>query len=218
MIINDCVLDLENSMDLEPDAATWIDQSRYKNHGTITAGAGGWVQLPSGLWVYDFDGAASVIALGLPNSLKNITYPFTVSFWANTDLSTCVYITMSGNHIADTAIALAAGANIYLGSGGVNRWGVTNGSALLQSGVWEQWVVVYTLETSVKFYLNAISRTVVNILDTFASIGWIVGARDLVGSQTVNGQIGSPEVYRYALTAGQVRNNYEKTKHLYGVA
>ena len=36
MIINDCVLDLENSMDLQPAATPWYDLSPIKNHGAVT--------------------------------------------------------------------------------------------------------------------------------------------------------------------------------------
>ncbi len=61
MIINDCVLDLKRNVSpfgtVMPPAG-WPDVSRYENDMVDGAGVAGpdWVQLPSGLWVKEFDG------------------------------------------------------------------------------------------------------------------------------------------------------------------
>ncbi len=55
------VFEAEQSRDVEPDALILYDRSRYENNGVITPGTDGYVQLPSGLWVYEYDGAASKV-------------------------------------------------------------------------------------------------------------------------------------------------------------
>ena len=77
------VLETELSVDIEPDALTLYDLSRYKNNGAMLgAGEPDAVRLPSGLWVWKYDGLNDLITI--PNDPSwNKLAQFTILIWIN---------------------------------------------------------------------------------------------------------------------------------------
>ena len=221
MIINNCVLDLENSMDVEPAATPWYDLSRYKNHGTITAGAGGWVQLPSGLWVYDFDGIVTKIQH--PTFWDTIPTEFTLIAW--------IYVN-SGAGAGYLIGKVNSGGNMFIlrhrGAGAVISFD-TNGGGIgiiylssvgsLPAETWGMATGVYKMGVKSKIYLNTTETEAASVADEIqdgTAFDFTIGARH-DNYNTHDGLIALVRIYNYALTPGQVRNYYEKTKYLFGV-
>ena len=229
MIINDCVLDLENSIDLEPGAATWYDLSRYKNNGTITAGAGGWVQLPSGLWAYEFDGAASFVDFGNPASILSHTRG-SISCW----LKGSGYIGIACQNGAGGGTnewyLQVDGANNrlvdYYTDGGVVQHQLLTANGTLDDTLWNH-LVFQSSGTTCTCYINGVLTALVvggganngdwfddNALFDIVTLGSSRRAPPLY----YTGLIASPVIHTYMFTAGQARNTYESEKHLVGVA
>ena len=238
MIINDCVLDLENSVDLEPGAGTWLDQSRYRNNGTITAGTGGWTQRPNGLWVMDFDGAATFVEIADAPELSfgNGTqdYPFSLAVWANvTNITTHKYFFSKDNNAgAAREYALqwmSTGTfrvRIYDQNAAAQTVRVLNVNPSLLE--WHFIAATYdgrggaTAGDGITIYLDGI-ESASTATNNGAYVAMQPSATALrLGTDTdaitfFAGSMGFPRIFSYALTAGQIRNRYEAEKHLFGV-
>jgi hypothetical protein len=121
------VFSSEVSTGVMPDIATTLDRSRWKNNGTNTAIT--YSQLPSGLYVHNFDGAPSKIVLA-----KTLGKVQSVLFWIKpTLLSRSICDFDAGTHSVEmtagsliTATGWAA-PNLYVvGATGaritINQW------------------------------------------------------------------------------------------------
>lgn len=178
----------ELSTDLEPDATTLIDLSRYRNHGTMKgAGEPDAVQLPSKAWVWEFDGTDDIITIG--NILSSIK---SALLWINPDDNTTRSIVDfdSGTHSLEMD-----GSGDFTATGWAAPTRYVNGvaaTAVTQSA----WNMI-AVTTATAFGVSAL------VLGQEASF--------------YDGKIGMVILYTYALTAGQVLQRYEATKHLFGV-
>jgi len=188
MIARGIVLQPELSIDLEPDATTLYDLSRYKNNGTMLgAGEPNAVQLPRGLWVWDFDGTDDIITIG--NTLQSIRsallwiYPDDITTRSIVDFDSGTHSIEISGASAITATGWAA-PTIYVN-------GVVAAAVALQT-----WACL-AITTATAFAVSAL------ILGQEASF--------------YDGKIGLIILYNYALTAGQVLNRYESTRWLFGV-
>ena len=227
MIVRDCVLDLENSVDLEPGAAEVLDISRYRNHGAfLGAGEPDWVQLPSGLWVMDFDGSNDYVSLGTSlNGVLNTRA--TVLAWARADRYTGGY----DNILSNAAGGQLTGYNLMYWNNNtrVMCWVNIGGSYLVcivnNTPTETEWVFIATTvdKATTDMWLYVFhSGAIFSAHDgattaTAEATGTLyIGART-PGSDHWGGKIGSPKIYNYVMTQGQIRNYYEKTKYLFGV-
>ncbi len=220
MIINDVVLDLENSMDLEPAATPWYDLSRYKNHGAVTTAT--WVQEPSGLWVMAFDGANDWIDCGRDASLLSATQG-TYEVWVkgsgfvgivNTEGATSneFYIHVGPETRVSCSIATA---NVYT----LDAIGDT-----LDTTEWNC-LVLTSDGATIRLYRNGTELLLTVILgvnngDWFGdapaldlfSIGSVRRATPLY----FTGDIGEVRLCKYALSAGNIAARFQAKRYLYG--
>ncbi len=220
-LARDIVLQPENSIDVEPDALTLYDMSRYKNNGTMVgAGNPDWVRLPSGLWVLDFNGTTSRIDCGTDPSLY-LAWSFTIEVWFKTN-------TITGGFDAIVARGLAINFQRYLLSLANNTLAYIDGVAVrLVSGTvitttdWFHGVV--TLDAVAQrgnLYVNgtlANSAAIVNTVTVSAASILYLGYSQADAGNWFNGIIGPCHIYNYAKTAGQILNRYETTKHWFGI-
>lgn len=213
MIINDCVLDLEASMDLEPAATPWYDLSRYKNNGAVTAAT--WVQLPSGLWAMSFDGATTYtthVDTGFPAGGLDRTLLAWVKRGATAATDRIFgYGTWGVDNAFDCCIVQTGALELI---GHTNNYQST-GTPSTQ-GVWQLCGFVLDGGT-VYFSVNAVAdsnfaTTIDTILSGTAYVGCSIAG---VTQNDMLGDIAMVRFYNYAFTAGQVHNYYEKTRHLF---
>ena len=61
----------------------WFDRSRYRNNGTIIGAI--WKQLPSGVWVMQFDGTDDVVTIASNAVLAPGTSDFSILVWTKVD-------------------------------------------------------------------------------------------------------------------------------------
>ncbi len=216
MIARDIVFQPENSIDVEPGAVTLWDLSRYPNDGAMTNVT--WVQLPSSLWVMVFNGTTSWVNCGADASVRSFRYSH--EFWLNPTTIAPVTQGLIGIHWAGDGVYIhMRGDEIRLTHGGIAEF--TTATLNLQIDTWYHMVALYD-GTDIMLYVNgAFIQSVGTAAPTWA------GAAELVYGTWRNSNLGTnsiyfegnivPNYYNYALTAGQVRNYFEKTKHWFGV-
>jgi len=216
------VLDPEMSVDLEPDALTLYDMSRFQNNGTMLgAGEPNAVRLPRGTWVWDYDGANDYMDCG--SILSDWNTNWTIEIWASYNATPPAQTGLVSNRFgagaahwfsfgADNAGLLvelhhSTPGQLYL-TGGVDirgaGWQLHH---LVKEGIW------------VSLYSNAVLR------DSDSHALWDLGGatndvyvgRWFGAAQIWDGYLSPPKIYNYALTAGQFLQRFELTRRLFGV-
>lgn len=217
MIINDCVLDLKRYWAPYGSVAPplgWADDSRYGNDGVDTAMT--WVQLPSGLWVKSFNGAASVVTIA--DTGYGVTDYITILAWINT-----TQITDRSTIYADADISFECndvGASVSDGALGIAELGVGNpvrtNDNVVVPNTWYH--VAYTKNgagaNKNNVYLNGVALAFVNDAAwTMTPNGTkYIGARG-GASQWFSGYMGPLQVYNYALTPDQINAKFASERH-----
>ncbi len=210
------VLDVANQVGgAMPSIVTLHDWSRYQNDGAMANVT--WVQLPTGLWVMDFNGATSLVNCGNDGSLMPVT-GLTILVW--TYLRTLTnwdeLLAKSSNAILNgygiTNISAAAGWRCW-----VNHR-VNNIVFVVPTlNVWQQIALTYN-KVVVEAYRNAVSQGTDNYTADIVTntSNLVVGAS--LGGGPFDGNIALLRIYNYALTPAQIRARYHSQKWLFGVA
>ncbi len=220
LIINDVVLDLENSMDLEPAATPWYDLSRYKNHGAVTTAT--WVQEPSGLWVMAFDGANDWIDCGGNASILSATQG-TYEVWVKGIGTTG----LAGKGPAGTDelyLQWGVSPRIVYYRGGANIYRLDALGAGVNTAIWN-YVVLTSDGITIRLYINGeveilITTVGVNNGDWFGDNGnfdlFSIGSVRRVAPLYFTGDIGGVRLCNYALSAGNIAARFQAKRYLYG--
>lgn len=218
MISRGVVLQPEASIDVEPDATTLYDLSRYGNDGTFT-NSPTWVQEPTGLWVMNFVAASSQYITITDNVSLDPPHGYTIAAWINPN-------TISGNAgIVNKGDLDATGAGYtirqtdaqvvgYLYNAAGNRCLLSTGN-VLAANTW-LFALVTADGSNGYLYVNGVQAV------TAACVGIKHDVLNLsiARVKTYNyfdGNIGGLLILSYALSAGQVLQHYQTTKHLFGV-
>ena len=212
------VLDLA-SPKYSPNKTYIFDRSRYNNHGTIVGAT--WVRLPSGLWGLSFDGIDDYITGA---AKVDVSAGFTCLMWWKRS-GDSGGVTNSDYHILISALNGYAtyGNRLLVNKAGTSLLGQAHAGGLLKTDVsviaaapWQQvgfmWdtAKVYTIVNGV---LSA-GTAAVGALSAGAAV-WIMGWLD-ANHFIANGLIGLPLVTG-VMTAAQILNFYNQTRHLFGV-
>lgn len=214
----------------EPGVVTLLDHSRYGNDGAMTDIT--WAQLPSGLWVPNFNGTSSIVNCGNAANLANLP-ALTAIAWINPP--TAGENTLG--HIVHKAVGVGPTAGwvfMLLGVGGAIRFKVNfvtqdlrkvSVAATIVFSSWQQ--VAVTWGGSDNHAGSHIYRNGAEVIYDASLNG--VGARvddvasnlnignDSTSVRTFDGFIGMVQIYNYALTPAQVRSRYSATRRLFGV-
>lgn len=193
----------------EGSGTTANDSSRYKNTGTITIGAGKWIDKG-----YYFDGTATYIDCG-SNASLDITKEIAISVW--------IYATNIGarNEIVNKFRNNQYWLNLQNGYVNVFLGGVTAvyfvSNIVIQTGKWYNILVCYDLNYIYIYinglYDNSVAKTG-NITSGDASVVIGIAGTDF-SSDAWNGSINDVRIYNRALPANEVMRLYNSTKHNY---
>jgi hypothetical protein len=207
-------LDAANTKSYVSGSTIWTDLSRSGINGTLTNGPT-FSSTNGGTIV--FDGVDDYVNLGSFQSLIN---NFTLTTWCK--------------------ITSTTGANIlgfYNTSSPYNGWGVgysqnpLNGSKLnfwdgsswinsnitIADSIWRQICIVVSSTYLVSFYINGIFSTSIQAatISSFSGTKAIGARNDGVGS--TSGNIAQTQIYNRALSATEIKQNYNATKGRYGL-
>ncbi|MBA7625923.1 hypothetical protein ES703_33357 [subsurface metagenome] len=211
---------------VQPPATVLEDESRWGNNGTFKAdGEPDWVQLPSGLWVQDFDGSDDEIALGNAAILSFASGGITLMTWASI-VATIRRQTFIGKapgynpnyrfHI-DTEEKLAFS---YRNAANTDTHTYTATEAT-GVGVWHHFAVSFTYGTG---------SSMVLYVDGAAIAGaWVGTGDDLPQENIGETYIGfmsadrfenlmvKQRIYKYALSAADIAALFQSGRHWFGV-
>jgi len=196
----------------EPPATTLKDYCRWGNNGTfLGVGEPDWVQLPSGLWVMQFDGVNDFVNCGNDKSL-DLTTVFTMMFWAN------IAIYGSGGIIDKTT---SYQFNLYGGSVRLRM----NGAYYYYSAGWDaflnRWIHFVWLYDSVlgtRIYCNAVPKAGWDVTVTGALNPNVDNMRLGIGVfGTLEGSLALFQIYKRLWTPGKINQSFEAERRWFGV-
>lgn len=206
-----------------PGVATLYDRSRWKNHGTFGAGAAQptWVQTRTGLWVLSFDGG-DTIEIPHSGSLDINDTNFSLEAWL-----------IPSDGLVEHAIIGKGGT-----AGWTHKWGITYGAVAIRfrffletaggattldtlndyaAASW--WHVFCTHDGTMRLYVNGVldnSKVWGGSVLSVAESLWF-GHLNFPGVARYVGWMWQPRVFRYTLSAAQVRARFQATRGLFGV-
>jgi len=184
------------------------DSSRYRNTGTLV----GATHLP--VWVekgIKFDGVDDYVSSS--SILSNYTIgEYTVSVWVNPLNTTLGNIFGAGTGVTTNRFAM------IVVSGNL-RVGVYNGLAIgyksgnLLENKWQH--IVYIFNNSIgSLYIDNVIQIGTNSPSTTNANAFNIGSA-ATGINFYNGSIDEVRIYNRALSASEIKRNYEATKHNY---
>ena len=194
-----------------------FDLSGKGNHGTIYGAC--WKSLPSGHSVLSFDGVDDWIDCGNDESL-NITEEITVEVWVKdsgyANESRYDVVVSKGEYGSYTPYAIFRRYEVgefefFLGNG-------DNRVELIIAGLGTKWShLVGTYNNGVvELYLNGELKRTGSLSPPLNISSQTVKCGGGYTDRFFNGLIGEVRVYNRALSASEIRELYNKTKHLYG--
>ena len=205
-------LDAGNSRSYPKSGTTWTDL-KGSNNGTLL-NSPTFSSSNRGEIVFDF--TDDQVNLGIsPTDILADGSATTISAWFKTG-----YVSGYGMILGNNGGASRFFVTVYNSTGSSDNplaiyWGIGSGfggsSTIVSTGVWYNYVVTYD-QSVVKAYLNA-TQTESEALSSGQSYGGTlrVGGWSDSNLLIMNGSISALSIYNRALTADEVRQNYEAT-------
>lgn len=204
----------------EPNATILHDYSRWKNHGTFKAdGKPDWVQLPSGLWVMNFDENGRV-TVSDHTSLR-ITGDLTLEAWVKWT-SGAGYIMGKGEFDGykfmwflyvkvDGAISFKGGtvaSDDY-------AWDITT-TDTISSGVWTL-IHAIKISTSGYIYINGSESKTGTVATNYSDAYDVTLGERIDGWEAVIDSISPPRIRKGALSAATILKHFTAERWWFGV-
>jgi len=181
-----CVLDVARQRGgAMPGVVTLVDHSRYRNDGAMTDVT--WTQLPSGLWVLDFNGTSSIVDYG--NTHTNIKSAL-LWIYPNDNTSRSIIDFDGGTH----SLELSAGGDLT-----ATGWAAPT--------IYVNGIVAAAVSQSNWSCIAVTTAT------AFSASALVFGQE----ASFFDGKMGIIVLHDYVLSAGQILKRVEATRHLFGV-
>jgi hypothetical protein len=208
----------------------WKDLSGHNNDGDFTnttdTGVGNLrdenVIFPIENNYIDFDGTDDYINLGSGSSLKPTT-AMTISVWVNPDSSQNTYADIGGGHWNNQGYVIqqngASTNQYYFAYKNTSPAWVSTGTTTLTADTWQHFVITCEFGGTTKHYLNGvetISTSLSGAILYISSEDMFIG-HGYTAARCFNGQIGSYTIYSTALTAQQVKQNFNSQRSRFQV-
>jgi hypothetical protein len=209
-------MDVANVRSYPGSGTNWFDVSNFKNTGTLTActltGSGGTT-------AFSFDGATSLVNLGTTNG-GNVTTSWTVEAWINPTgfgegNSGRIFQHSSGSltgfifSLDNSAVTAGLQINTYAVSGFSARIG-----NCITLNEWQQVALSFSSGTAT-FYVNGTSIGSSSVTSPSAYTGSDYIGNNSGATNTFAGNISMVRLYRNALSAAEIKNNYDVFKGRY---
>jgi hypothetical protein len=203
------------SANSEPHATILHDASRWGYNGTFYAdGKPDWVQLPTGLWVMDFNGTDSYVNLG--TSADQNLFSFTLMAWVCPDVvASWRRIINDQSGWFEIRIANNSAFQIEIWNG--SSWGALGGGPVFSVNSWAFCVATYDFSTTTaNLYYNTSLTATSSTLSASRRNGtlYIGGGQ---ASEYFDGKIALPKIYRYVMSQPKFEEIYEKERGWFGV-
>lgn len=209
----------------------WTDLSANGNHGTLTNMLGtetshrrvGQVIEPISNAYLNFDGTDDYVTLGTPEILNfsGSTSP-TVIAWIKTSSSAEAQILRTSQSSKYLIFGIASGklrAQIYDGTNNAND--ENNNGPTINDGNWHHVAAVFNRGGNIIFYKNGAATTGVSMASVTGETGtpspYAAIGRRPGGSQYYDGKIACMHIYNKALSAAEIKQNFNAQRRRFGV-
>jgi len=190
------------------------DSSRYRNTGTLIGAT-----LP--VWAekgIKFDGVNDYVNVGNAASL-NITSAITIEAWVKrsaTGVQHSIVEKYDLGSINGYLLRIQSNDKILVGILDASGLTYTSSVATISTGIWYHLVYVFSPGTN-KIYINGNldNSGVQNKVPTAGTTTLKIGASGGNPITPFNGSIDEVRIYNRALSAAEIKQNYEATKHKY---
>ena len=219
-------LDAANTKSYPGSGTTWSDLSRSGTNGTLTngptfnSGNGGSIV---------FDGVNDYVDCGNVLNFER-TDSFTLNSWVNITSLSSFRVIVAKMDTLSKGYAFIVDPNgeltfILRNTPTTNSLLVRTNINLISTNNWFNIVVTYngnSLPSGVNFYVNSIPYPIVTILNNTLTQTIITSVSLDVGRRAANdgnmlGRISQTQIYNRALTAQEIKQNYNATKTRYGL-
>jgi len=206
------------SIGIEPTRL--YDASRFGNHGTHTNIT--MVQLPSGLWVRQFNGTTSYITIPDDPSL-HITDNISLVVWLYfitlpSDTGDSVSTIISKKHASTSfQMRISDSDTVRCDLYGLDDPFPSGSPAALDGQRWHHCAITYD-GSYIRTFLdgnNQLADTATGSITSNTDVLEI--GREPAGVRYTDGYIVLPKIYNYALSAGQIKKAFEESRHWFGV-
>jgi len=201
-----------------PSVVTLHDHSRFSNDGAMTNVT--WVQLPSGLWVMNFNGATSFINCGTSQSLE-ISGAITILAWVRPD-----NVAGSKTIIDKRSGGVTEGYELRLNTDKLDMLLIEAGPATRQvtsaSLVSTAWQMIAGVADSalMTLYINGVLDANTLAWSGYMATGPVslgIGKKVVAGGNPFAGLIALPRVHNYAYSAAQIYAHFQAERGFFGV-
>ena len=197
-----------------PDVYTWYDMSGNENHGELKNGVG---YSPVGGGSLVFDGIDDYV--NLPYTLLSGADNFSVSIWLQSSSSNNGG-TLFGNYPAGNL-------QLFYGTNYIGMW-LDNSSTYLGTSPWSTTLPEFTTNFTqivalrkntrdTEFYINGVLVKTGISLSSIGSVNNFRIGTNTDGNERYIGKIAQVSMYKRALSAQEVLQNYNATKSRYGL-
>ena len=203
-------------------ATVFADRTPYSNHGTLTAGTGGFStdRMGQSNKCYDFDGSTDIITVSDPNILDFGTGDFSISFWVfSDDLATTKYILQKkvsfNNNSAGFTVFISTdnGINARIADGTNVKY--LDSNVTVADGEWHSVVLTFDRSANLTVYVDdgvGVSEAIDGAANSISnSDGLWIGQRN-GGAAFFNGKLAELKFYNRILSATEITthaNNYK---------
>ena len=196
------------------------DVSRYKTDGTFVNNTA-WTQLPSGLWIMEFDGTADYVE-ATAIQCDFVSGDFTLAAWvalAAVGQDGCIFSRGEFNVGGYYFHVNSSNGITLLTNQAAAAQNVSSTGTLLALNIYSHCVVART-STVARIYIDGVdvtsgAGTVANPVASARTLrigcSWTTAWGDL------EGYIGLPAIYNYRLSQDEINKIYQSERYLFGV-
>jgi hypothetical protein len=210
-------LDAANPKSYGGSGTTWTDLSGRGNNGTLVNGVG-YVGTNGG--ALSFDGVNDYVNLGTPSSLTSL-------YTSNNKVTVCAWVRINANVGQDIIFDSGSNERIQLDLfGNAFRFTITTSGGIIRTAnnplninTWNYCIGTYD-GTNVSSYSNGSLVSQVGQTGNISSdtSNFIIGNYSILNyGYGLNGNISQVSIYNRALSASEVKQNYNATKSRYGL-
>ena len=212
-------LDAANTKSYPGSGTTAVDISSKGNNGTLLNGVS---YSTNNKGYFIFDGTNDTINCGAVSQVGSSLTGLTVSVWLNTNSNSTKIILENGNGYTTNTFYLAQeNANYFTFEVYGGGYDVVYANYVYQLNTWYNLVGVWTSGNRVQMYTNGTQTSgtlgggvVTNVIN--GNTDFFVGTR--AGTQyPFSGNIGDVKIYNRALTATEIKQNFEALRGRYGI-
>tara|TARA_Y100000310_G_scaffold16579_1_gene16526 strand:- start:13999 stop:14673 length:675 start_codon:yes stop_codon:yes gene_type:complete len=216
------VLDVANQLGgASPSTATLKDWSRHGNDGTITDVT--WTQLPSGLWVMNFDGTNDYVtishALSLANDYVSAEAWVRVDGGAGLDRA-IMHKGCTSGAAGDWQLVVDSNDKFHFYAKATGVWSINlPATDVYTAGVWYYLCATYGSDNTARLYIDGVLDDT-DATGTGAIVKGTVDANIGVVQNLAfdfTGIIALARIYNYVRTPAQIRACYHNTRWMFEV-